>query len=88
MSKKKKSTSVDVDKIELAKQKRLNSFLSKNKETKQVDNKKEDFRKFFAKLKSKNNLDASLEAVIWLHFKDYNFDTKDKFEQGLKHFGL
>jgi hypothetical protein len=28
-----------------------------------------------------------LEQIIWLHFQAAGFDKKDKFEQGIKHFG-
>lgn len=50
-------------------------------------NHREEFRKLFAKLSIKMKLDASMEGVIWLHLKASNFAEKDKFEEGLKHFG-
>jgi hypothetical protein len=82
------SESVDMaTKLEKAKAKRLEKHLSKQSDANKETNTKEEFRKFFAKLKAKYKLEASLEAVIWLHFKAYNFDSKDKFEQGIKHFG-
>lgn len=53
-----------------------------------AEDSREEFRKFFAKLKTKLDLSPSLESVIWLHFKAYNFDKKDNFSAGLKHFGI
>lgn len=75
-------------KLEQAKAKRLENFKKKNQEKTSKESLKEDFRKFFLKAKNKLSLDESLEGVLWLHFKAYNFDSKDKFEQGLKHFGI
>jgi len=49
---------------------------------------KEDFRVFFSQSKNKLNLDPKLEEIIWLHFKAAGFDKKDKFEEGLAHFGI
>jgi hypothetical protein len=49
---------------------------------------REEFRKFFAQKKSKLNLSASLESVVWLHLKAYGFDKKESFSSGLKHFGI
>lgn len=48
---------------------------------------REDFRKFFLRIKKKLNLDASLEEIMWLHFKASGFAEIAKFEQGVKHFG-
>jgi len=51
-------------------------------------NTKEEFRKFFIQKKNELKLDPSLEEVIWLHFQSCGFDNKDKFLEGLKHFGF
>jgi hypothetical protein len=48
---------------------------------------RDEFRKYFAKLKRKLNLDNSLEEVIWLHFKATGYDKKSKFDEGIIHFG-
>lgn len=48
---------------------------------------REDFRKYFVQLKRKLKLDASLENVIWLHFKAAGFDSKERFDDGIRHFG-
>ena len=48
---------------------------------------REDFKKFFIKLKRKLNLDPSIEEVMWEHFKAEGFSKKENFEKGTKHFG-
>ena len=48
---------------------------------------RESFRKFFIKIKGKLKLTSDLEEVIWMHFVRSGFDKKEKFEDGLKHFG-
>lgn len=72
---------------EIAKAKRLAAHQAKVDLTESEDT-KEEFRKFFAQTKSKLNLSASLESVLWLHFKAYGFDKKESFSSGLKHFGI
>lgn len=49
---------------------------------------KEEFRKFFVKIRRSKKIPKELEKVIWLHFKSAGFDSPEKFEDGLKHFGL
>ena len=56
--------------------------------TKEVLDQKEEFRKFFAKNKEKLKLKSSMEGILWLHFQAAGFAEKDKFEEGLKHFGI
>lgn len=48
---------------------------------------REEFRKYFTRIKRQLNLASDLEEVIWLHLKASGFDKKDKFEQGINHFG-
>ena len=48
---------------------------------------REDFKRYFVKLKRKLNLDAQLEDIIWLHLKSTGCANKDKFDEGVKHFG-
>lgn len=69
-----------------ARKKRLALAMDKSKPTDKTDD-REDFRKYFLKLGKKLNLDKSLEEVIWVHLKAINCDKKDKFEDGVKHFG-
>lgn len=51
------------------------------------ENDREEFRKFFIGLKRKLNLESDLENVIWLHLKAIGMDKKEKFNEGVKHFG-
>lgn len=48
---------------------------------------REEFRKYFVGLKRQLNLQPELEQVIWLHLQAVNMATKDKFNDGVKHFG-
>lgn len=48
---------------------------------------REEFRKFFAKINGKLQLERSMEQIIWIHFKAAGFAQKEKFEDGIKHFG-
>ena len=48
---------------------------------------REEFRKYFVGLKRKLNLAPELENVIWLHLKATGMDSKDKFNEGVAHFG-
>ena len=48
---------------------------------------REEFRKYFVGLKRKLNLQPELEQVIWLHLKAVNMATKEKFNEGIRHFG-
>lgn len=71
-----------------AKEKRRLAWEAKQKESGSTEKgEREEFRKFFVKIKGKLNLDKSMEEVIWTHFKAAGFDKKDKFEKGIKHFG-
>ena len=61
---------------------------SKKKDpVKKEKEKREEFRTYFIRLKRKLNLDAYLEDIIWLHFKAAGFDEKEKFDDGVRHFG-
>ena len=51
------------------------------------ENTREEFRKYFVQIKKKLGLGKEMENVIWLHFKAAGFDKKDKFDEGVKHFG-
>ena len=59
---------------------------AKQKEPKE-DEIREEFKKYFTKLKRKMGLGSDLEQIIWLHFKAYGFDKKEKFDDGIRHFG-
>lgn len=78
-----------ISKAEQAKKARAARMARAGVSQKQVEeNSKEEFRKYFIQLKRKLNLKSDLENVIWLHFKAAGFDKKDKFDEGIKHFGL
>lgn len=92
MSKKSKNeTQVEGDSLtpaEIARAKRKATHEEKNLLEVKKEDSEEEFRKFFAQKRVSLNLNPSLEGVIWLHFKAYKFDKKDKFSDGLKHFGI
>jgi hypothetical protein len=48
---------------------------------------REEFRKYFVGLKRKLNLAPELENVLWLHLKTMGMDKKEKFNEGVEHFG-
>ncbi len=69
-------------------EKRLLKHKEKNLQPLEDVNYKEEFRKFFIKIKTKNKLDGSLEEVLWLHLKAIKHDKTELFEAGIKNFGL
>ena len=87
MAKHDKEQKQELSASEIAKAKRLAAHQAKEASNESEDS-KEEFRKFFAQIKASKNISASLESVIWLHFKAYGFDKKESFESGLKHFGI
>ena len=48
---------------------------------------REDFRKYFLKIKNKLKLEKSVEEIIWVHLKAIKHDKKELFDKGVKHFG-
>lgn len=52
-----------------------------------IEDSREEFRKYFVELKRKLNLAPEIESVMWEHFKAVGMDKKDKFNEGVKHFG-
>ena len=50
--------------------------------------KREQFRIFWAKSKRKYGKTKNLEEILWLHLKTSKMDEPEKFEDGIKHFGL
>lgn len=50
--------------------------------------KREHFRIFWAKEKQKYDKPKELEQILWVHLKASKLDEPEKFEAGLKHFGL
>jgi hypothetical protein len=52
------------------------------------DEVREEFRKYFTKLKRQMNLRSDLEKILWLHLKAAGFAKPELFDKGIKHFGL
>lgn len=53
-----------------------------------ADEKREQFRIFWAQEKSKYGKPKGLEQILWVHLKSVKLDDPAKFEEGLQHFGL
>ena len=73
--------------ITAAKEKRRKAWEAQQKENNKAENTRDEFRKFFIKIKGKLGLTQDMEEIIWIHFKSAGFDSKEKFEAGIKHFG-
>lgn len=65
----------------------LNLVVEPKKRELREEEVREEFKKYFIKLKRKLKLDPSLENVIWLHFKSAGFAKKELFDKGIAHFG-
>lgn len=52
------------------------------------EEKREEFRKFWATQKSKYGKSRDLEEILWLHLKAVKKASPESFEEGLAHFGL
>lgn len=50
--------------------------------------KREQFRLFWAQQKRKYGKAKDLEDILWLHLKSSKMDEPSKFEAGIAHFGL
>lgn len=50
--------------------------------------KREQFRTFWAQAKYKYGKSKDLEDILWIHLKAVKMDSPEKFEAGIKHFGL
>lgn len=60
---------------------------AKNQEKKAQDASRDEFRIYFVELKRKLNLAPEIEDVMWLHLKAIGMNQKDKFNDGVRHFG-
>ena len=49
---------------------------------------REQFRIFWAQNRTKYGEKKELESILWLNMKSSGFDSPEKFEEGIKHFGL
>lgn len=50
--------------------------------------KREQFRLFWAREKQKYGKSKNLEQILWVHLQSVKLDDPKKFEEGIKHFGL
>ena len=50
--------------------------------------KREKFRLFWAQSRKKYGRPRELEPILWIHLQATKQDEPEKFEEGLKHFGL
>ena len=53
-----------------------------------MEEKREKFRVFWAQEKNKYGKAKDIEDILWVHCKAAGFSDPEKFEEGLKHFGL
>lgn len=49
---------------------------------------KEQFRLFWAQERHNYGKAKDLEEILWLHLKSSKMDSPEKFQDGLNHFGL
>lgn len=76
------------ERIAQAKEKRKKAWEEKQKQDGSEERiRREEFRRFFVRIKGKLKIGKEMEEILWLHLKASGFDTKDKFEKGIKHFG-
>lgn len=52
------------------------------------EEKREEFRKYWASEKAKYGKPKELEKSIWVHLQSIKMDSPEKFEAGLSHFGF
>jgi hypothetical protein len=52
------------------------------------EQKREEFRKFWASNKKKYGEAKNLEKALWLHLKTIKMDSPEDFKRGCDHFGL
>ncbi len=52
------------------------------------EQKREQFRMFWAQNKRQYGKSKDIEEIIWLHLKAIKMDKPEKFQDGINHFGL
>jgi hypothetical protein len=52
------------------------------------EQKREEFRKYWAQHKASFGQGKEYEPIIWAHLKAIGLDHPSQFDQGIKHFGL
>jgi hypothetical protein len=87
-SKKDKKTQDIQQKMDEAKKMRLSMLEAKGPKKPLDSDSYKEFEKFWARNRKSYGADRSLLNVIWSHLKAISCDKPDKFEEGIKHFGL
>jgi hypothetical protein len=82
----KKTKKTSEEKAEQARKKRLALLVNKTPAQEET-NEREEFRKYFLKISKKLSLKKSIEDILWTHLKTIGCDKKDKFDEGVSHFG-
>ena len=89
MAKEKKAEQVENKEMTLEEAKAFRASLYKPEAKKFSDQeKREAFRLFWAQNRKMYGKSKDLESIIWLHLKAVKMDEPEKFEDGVKHFGL
>lgn len=75
--------------MSLAEARAYRASLAKAKESElTMAQKREAFRIYWAKEKSKYSQTKDIEQIIWIHLKAIKMETPEKFADGIKNFGL
>lgn len=64
----------------------MSTFTSPKKKS-QDGTVRQEFKKYFVKLKRKLNLADEMENILWLHCKASGFAEVEKFDKGIENFG-
>lgn len=90
MSTKKEKKVQDIqNKLEESRQARIKMLEESNKSKKKKSSDYlKDFEDFWARNRKSYSADRSLKGIIWAHLKAIKHDKPEKFEEGIKHFGL
>ena len=75
-------------KLEAIKLKKLE--LAQKRTSNKVEEKdfREEFKVWWASNRKKFNKEKEIEHILWVHLKATKHDVPEKFEAGIKHFGL
>lgn len=89
MAKEKKAEQMENKEMTLEEAKAFRASMYKPEPQKLSDQeKREAFRLFWAQNRKMYGKSKDLESIIWLHLKAVKMDEPEKFEAGVKHFGL
>lgn len=64
------------------------SLYKGDKEVLSEQEKREQFRLFWARERSNYSKPKELEQILWVHIKSIKLDSPEQFEAGVEHFGL